>query len=53
MEALAGVLILSCSLISIHLYASALAWILLAITLCVTLAQFHLSKRYVYYEGQK
>jgi len=34
-------------------YASALAWILLAITLCVTLAQFHLSKRYVYYEGQK
>ena len=31
-------------------YASALAWILLVITLIVTLAQFRLSKKYVYYD---
>ena len=32
-------------------YASALAWILLVITLIITLAQFRLSKKYVYYEN--
>ena len=32
-------------------YASALAWILLVITLIITLAQFRLSKRYVYYDN--
>ncbi len=32
-------------------YASAMAWILLAITLLVTLVQFVLGKRWVYYEG--
>ena len=32
-------------------YASALAWILLVITLIVTLAQFRLSKKYVYYDN--
>ena len=34
-------------------YASALAWILLIITLIITLIQFKLSKRWVYYEGGK
>ena len=32
-------------------YASALAWILLVITLIITLAQFRLSKKYVYYDN--
>ena len=32
-------------------YASALAWILLVITLGITLLQFRLSKKYVYYEN--
>ena len=32
-------------------YASALAWILLVITLIITLAQFSLSKKYVYYDN--
>ncbi len=32
-------------------YASAMAWILLIITLIITLIQFKLSKRWVYYEG--
>ena len=32
-------------------YASALAWILLMITLIITLAQFRLSKKYVYYDN--
>ncbi len=32
-------------------YASAMAWILLAITLAVTAIQFKLGKRWVYYEG--
>ena len=32
-------------------YASALAWLLLLITLIVTLIQFKLSKKWVYYEG--
>lgn len=32
-------------------YASAMAWILLAITLAVTVVQFKLGKRWVYYEG--
>lgn len=34
-------------------YASALAWILLIITLVITTIQFRLSKKYVYYEGLK
>tara|TARA_B100000029_G_C17400657_1_gene896921 strand:- start:6 stop:881 length:876 start_codon:yes stop_codon:yes gene_type:complete len=34
-------------------YASALAWILLVITFCVTFIQFKISKNYVYYEGAK
>ncbi|MFL3014385.1 MAG: ABC transporter permease [Actinomycetales bacterium] len=32
-------------------YASALAWILLVITLIITIAQFRLSKKYVYYDN--
>ncbi len=32
-------------------YASALAWLLLLITLIITLIQFKLSKKWVYYEG--
>ena len=32
-------------------YASALAWILLVITLIITLAQFRLSNKYVYYDN--
>ena len=32
-------------------YASALAWILLVITLIITLAQFRLSKKYVHYDN--
>ena len=32
-------------------YASALAWILLVIKLIITLAQFRLSKKYVYYDN--
>ena len=32
-------------------YASALAWILLVITLIITLAQFRLSRKYVYYDN--
>lgn len=32
-------------------YASAMAWILLLITLLITLIQFKLGKRWVYYEG--
>ena len=32
-------------------YASAMAWILLIITLIITLIQFKLSKKWVYYEG--
>ena len=32
-------------------YASALAWILLVITFVITLAQFRLSKKYVYYDN--
>ena len=32
-------------------YASALAWILLVITLIITLGQFRLSKKYVYYDN--
>lgn len=32
-------------------YASAMAWILLIITLLITLIQFKLGKRWVYYEG--
>lgn len=32
-------------------YASAMAWILLVITLVVTLVQFRLGRRWVYYEG--
>ena len=32
-------------------YASALAWILLVITLIITLVQFRLSKKYVYYDN--
>ncbi len=32
-------------------YASALAWILLIITLLITLIQFKLSKRWVHYEN--
>ena len=32
-------------------YASALAWILIVITLIITLAQFRLSKKYVYYDN--
>lgn len=34
-------------------YASAMAWILLIITLIITLIQFKLSKKWVYYEGGK
>ncbi|HZW38775.1 MAG TPA: sugar ABC transporter permease [Ignavibacteriaceae bacterium] len=34
-------------------YASALAWILLVITLLITLIQFRLSKSWVYYESSK
>ena len=34
-------------------YASALAWILLVITLIITTVQFRLSRKYVYYEGLK
>lgn len=33
-------------------YASAMAWVLLVLTLCFTLVQFGLSKRWVYYTGQ-
>jgi multiple sugar transport system permease protein len=32
-------------------YASAMAWVLLVITLAVTLVQFRLGRRWVYYEG--
>jgi len=32
-------------------YASALAWLLLVITLVITLIQFKLSKKWVHYEG--
>lgn len=32
-------------------YASAMAWILLILTLIITMIQFKLSKRWVYYEG--
>ncbi|OUX35467.1 MAG: ABC transporter permease [bacterium TMED264] len=32
-------------------YASALAWLLLIITISITFFQFRLSKKYVYYEG--
>jgi len=32
-------------------YASALAWILFAIVLAVTLIQLYLSKKWVYYES--
>ncbi len=32
-------------------YASALAWVLLIITISITFFQFRLSKKYVYYEG--
>ena len=34
-------------------YASALAWLLLIITLIITSIQFKMSKKYVYYEGMK
>jgi len=34
-------------------YASAMAWILLAIVLVITIFQFKAAKRWVYYEGQK
>ena len=34
-------------------YASALAWLLLIITLIITSIQFIMSKKYVYYEGMK
>ena len=34
-------------------YASALAWLLLIITLFITSIQFKMSKKYVYYEGMK
>lgn len=34
-------------------YASALAWLLLVITLAVTLIQFKIGKRWVYYEGEQ
>ena len=34
-------------------YASALAWILLVLTLIITTIQFKISKKYVYYEGLK
>ena len=34
-------------------YASALAWLLLIITLIITSIQFKMSKKYVYYEGVK
>ena len=34
-------------------YASALAWLLLIITLIITSIQFKMSKKYVYYEGMR
>lgn len=34
-------------------YASALAWLLLVLTLAVTLIQFKIGKRWVYYEGEQ
>jgi multiple sugar transport system permease protein len=34
-------------------YASALAWVLLVIILCLTLLQFRLARRLVYYEGEE
>jgi multiple sugar transport system permease protein len=34
-------------------YASALAWLLFAIVLLLTVVQFRLSRRWVYYEGEK
>ena len=34
-------------------YASAMAWILLVITLIVTLAQFKIGRKWVYYEGDQ
>jgi multiple sugar transport system permease protein len=34
-------------------YASALAWLLFAIVLLLTVLQFRLSRRWVYYEGEK
>jgi multiple sugar transport system permease protein len=34
-------------------YASAMAWVLLVIILGITLVQLYLSKRWVYYEGEK
>ncbi|MCL5103621.1 MAG: extracellular solute-binding protein [Armatimonadetes bacterium] len=34
-------------------YASALAWLLFVIILCLTLVQLKLSKKWVYYEGQE
>jgi multiple sugar transport system permease protein len=33
-------------------YASALAWLLFVIVGLITLVQFRLSKRFVYYEGE-
>jgi multiple sugar transport system permease protein len=33
-------------------YASALAWLLFLVILCITLVQLKVSKRFVYYEGQ-
>nr|WP_246351529.1 sugar ABC transporter permease [Deinobacterium chartae] len=33
-------------------YASAMAWVLLLLTLIITLVQFQLSKRWVHYEGE-
>ncbi len=32
-------------------YASALAWLLLLMTLAITIVQFRLSKKWVYYEA--